>query len=250
MISTRADFETGLTAFMNTLERPLSFWWRDDDAIDNTPALQTMLGLQARHDVPLGLAVIPEGVKPPLVEAIGTNGLVTVLQHGWQHINHAPKSEKKQELGLHRPLETVLRELEEGKTRLRERFGEQFQPVLTPPWNRIAPEVADGAAARVGLMGLSTYNKAPDNKPYQCNTHVDIINWRDSRGFIGWQALFDLMVQEMTERKDTGSDEPIGFLSHHLVHDDGCWEALDAVFTVLAPHTKASFPAIPALFKL
>lgn len=43
--------ESGLTA---------SFWWRDDDAADHTPALDRLLDERGQLDVPLALAVIPE----------------------------------------------------------------------------------------------------------------------------------------------------------------------------------------------
>ena len=40
-------------------ERAADFWWRDDDATALTPALERLLALSRRSDVPLALAVIP-----------------------------------------------------------------------------------------------------------------------------------------------------------------------------------------------
>ncbi|WP_350334189.1 polysaccharide deacetylase family protein [Coralliovum pocilloporae] len=249
-VTSRQAFESLLSDLLNRANHPIILWWRDDDAIEDTDTLQTMLALQERHAVPLGLAVIPKTATQSLVDSIRDRNQVTVLQHGWQHVNHAPITEKKRELGLHRGLDAAISDLHEGKSRLSRMFGDQFAPILTPPWNRISEEVVQAAESTVGLPGLTTFNKAPPHKPHQCNTHVDIIDWRGSRGFVGWQALADIMTREIEDRMVSGSDEPIGILSHHLVHDDGCWQALDAIFSVARRHGTVSFPDIPTLFQL
>ena len=38
----------------------LPIWWRDDDAIAPTPALERLLALAEQFEAPLHLAVIPE----------------------------------------------------------------------------------------------------------------------------------------------------------------------------------------------
>ncbi len=40
--------------------RKVRFWWRDDDAIEPTPALERMLSLANNHDVDVAFAVIPK----------------------------------------------------------------------------------------------------------------------------------------------------------------------------------------------
>ena len=46
--------------------RTIAFWWRDDDAETVTPQLERLLELAERHDLPLGLAVVPKGATEAL----------------------------------------------------------------------------------------------------------------------------------------------------------------------------------------
>ena len=88
-----------------------TFWWRDDDAQDHTPALDRLLRLASALEVVPALAVIPAGATPALAETLKAAAHVDVLQHGYAHRNHAPSAHKKAELGAHRPLTAVTQEL-------------------------------------------------------------------------------------------------------------------------------------------
>ena len=135
--------------------RPATFWWRDDDAVSPTPALCRLLDLAADHAVPLSLAVIPRDVTASLAETF--DGVsISVLQHGYAHANHAPRGEKKCELGAHRPRAVVQDELQTGCAQLASLFGGRFLPVLVPPWNRIDAAVST-SLGKLGYVGLSTY---------------------------------------------------------------------------------------------
>src|SRR6185503_10933091 len=68
--------------------RVATFWWRDDDAVTDTPALRRLLELRASLDVPLALAVIPANADAALAALVPPE--VAVLQHGFAHRNHAP----------------------------------------------------------------------------------------------------------------------------------------------------------------
>jgi hypothetical protein len=84
--------------------RIATFWWRDDDAADCSPALDRLLGLAQAYGVPLSLAVIPALATAALARQLaGPAAHVSVLQHGFDHANHAPPGEKSMELGLHQP---------------------------------------------------------------------------------------------------------------------------------------------------
>src|SRR6187455_1473895 len=86
------------------LELPI--WWRDDDAIVPTEALDRLLALAEKFEAPLHLAVIPEPATPRLAERLSTVSTAFVLTHGWRHQNHAPPDKKKAEFGSHRPAAT------------------------------------------------------------------------------------------------------------------------------------------------
>lgn len=227
--------------------RTIPFWWRDDDAVAVTPALRRLLGLARHHDLPLALAVIPKGVAPDLAEALAAEPLVAVLQHGWQHKNHSPPDQKRMELGDHRPLAVILEELSLGFDRLGLLLAQKFLPVLVPPWNRISDAVR-AARRDVGLAGISGYGPAPPGEAHAAYTHVDIIDWR-TRGPLPRAEAYVLLSGEI-ERRLAGDDEPIGILTHHLVHQEGSWEFLDELLSVTARHPATAWPSAATLFDL
>jgi peptidoglycan/xylan/chitin deacetylase (PgdA/CDA1 family) len=201
-----------------------SLWWRDDDATAPSEALERLLGLGTQ---PLALAVIPAALSPDLPRALAGRP-VHVLQHGFAHRNHEPPGNKKAELGGARPAPAVLAELARGRRRLAAAFGARALRVLVPPWNRIAPEVA-GLLAAEGYAGLSTYGPRPARAPAglaQANTHVDIVDWRAGRGFVGLDAAVDLAVRHLAARRrgDAEAAEPTGLLTHHLTMDQAAFD--------------------------
>ena len=217
------------------------FWWRDDDATAADDALSRLIRLAAEFRVPLALAVIPARCETELTGLVGDNSAVSVLQHGYAHINHALPRQLKRELGGQREMAHLLADLQTGYERLDELFGEQFCPALVPPWNRIdSPLLAD--LSRIGLRGLSTYRVRKQAWPapglLQVNAHLDPINWRHDRGFIGiWPALAHL-VQHLAAKRSgyRDADEPTGILSHHLVQNEATWHFLEQLLTFLTTH--------------
>lgn len=208
--------------------RQADLWCRDDDAFRDSPALRRLVEIARAANVPVALAAIPALVESSLVDAIALAGVVTVVQHGYAHRNHAPPGERNWELGGHRPVEVCVAELALGRAGLEQRFGTRFAPVLVPPWNRIDPRVIE-RLPDAGLQGLSTFGPRPRSNPaagvVQCNTHVDLIAWRRNRAFIGTEAALDRLVAHLGARRDGSVDpaEPTGILTHHLDLDDDAW---------------------------
>ena len=122
--------------------RDAELWWRDDDAADATPALERLLALKVETAVPLALAVVPALATPDLAARLDGLSAVDVMQHGYSHTNHAPPTDKKCELGPHRPAMLVLGELGTGRMALERLFGARPLPVLVPPWNVTPPSRA------------------------------------------------------------------------------------------------------------
>ncbi len=248
---TGADgFAAGLRGLLDRAAergRSIEFWWRDDDAVAPSPALDDLLAAAARHRVPLALAVIPEPAQAALADRIAAEPPhVVVLQHGFAHRNHAPAGEKAAELGAHRPAETVLEELDAGRRKLDRLFGERFLPILTPPWNRVCDEVAT-RRAEAGLSGLTTFARMHASDPGCVNTHVDIVDWKHGRAFAG-QAKMLKVLQDEIDRRLAGNPAPIGLLTHHLVHDEGCRDFLEVFLSVAAGHPAVRWPPVGTLF--
>jgi len=204
--------------------RPVEFWWRDDDAVAPSPALKQLLKLAK---VPLALAVIPESADAELFRLLPKT--VSVLQHGTDHRNRAASGEKKTEYPAGEPIEAALQRISDGLGRLRVFAGRRLVPVLAPPWNRVRPDLLKKLPA-IGICGISTYGPRASAEPQpglrQVNTHVDIVDWRHGRRFIGEREALSLAL------KNLSGDEPAGWLSHHAVHDAAAWKFLERLFKV------------------
>lgn len=220
-------------AFQDELERrqasgrPAELWWRDDDAAAVTPALKSLLALSKGRGIPLALAVIPEAAHGELFKLLHPN--VSVLQHGTDHRNRAAPGEKKTEYPASEPIESALARVADGLGRLRVFAGAKLVPALAPPWNRVRPDLLKKLPA-IGIRGISTYGPRESAEPRpslrQVNTHVDIVDWRHGRRFIGEARALELAM------KGLASGEPVGFLTHHAVHDAAAWTFLERLFNI------------------
>ncbi len=251
MSSGLARFRSELTAHLDWFAergQKVRFWWRDDDATEPSEALDTLLSFSSRHDIDVALAVIPKQATQALADRLKTEPHAIVLQHGWQHRNFQRKDlgEKAAELGSRRNPDELMAELAKGKARLEELFGASFVPAMVPPWNRIAPGVAR-LLPDIGIHSLSTY--LPEVFPglMMVQTHVDIIKWKTERRFIGWKSAANKLDFQLCRRR-TNPDEPLGILTHHLDHDDGCSEFLDEFLSIATHHDGADWPRVKALF--
>ncbi len=220
---------------------PVQFWLRDDDAVEPTQPLEDLLTLTERYAIPCTLAIIPARSSDALAQRLFTTEHVAVAVHGWSHDNYAPDDEKKQELGLHRPLNEVVSELKRGYTLLAQQHAPNFVPLLVPPWNRIDPAIVLELNA-LGFQGLSTFGAPTSSAIAMVNTHVDIIDWRGSRGGRDAGELVKDIV-ELIENTQT----PIGILTHHLVHDDAAWQFLQQLFSTTSAHAGAKWVPVDHL---
>ncbi len=231
------------------------FWWRDDDAVAASPQLDRLLQIGERHGVPLSLAVIPASLQQTLPDRLQSCPQVSVLQHGYSHQSHARPGQLKLELGGERDLAQTRADLRLGQQLLRNHFGAGFTPVLVPPWNRIDPLVV-AALPGLGFTGISTMRvrrlAAPAPGLLQVNTHLDPVNWRQRRGFIGLYPAIAILVQHLVARRSGYRDfaEPTGILSHHLAQNDAVWRFLDDLFNFLDRHPAACWRSAETLWKV
>lgn len=219
----------------------VNFWLRDDDAIQPTEPLDTLLKLTEHHSIPLTLAVIPAFTDRALVNRLETMSHVKVAVHGWSHANYAQSNEKKQELGNHRPLSEVFDELRRGFEYLSGLYQSQFVPLLVPPWNRISPEVLQGLH-ELGFHGVSIFGAEAKTGITTINTQVDIIDWKGTRGGC---SIVDLEASILSQL-EMGIFS-IGILSHHLVHDVAAWDFLEKFFAATSGHPAVRWCSITEL---
>ncbi len=238
--------EQRLHATLAAVPAPVRFWWRDDDAGWDHPRLATLLGLAHTRAAPLGLAIVPEWLKQSCAERVRGAETCTILQHGIAHADHAAGQAKKIELGGAADRERLRQDLAMGRDRLAAKFGDQFLPLLVPPWNRIAPDLVPALPA-LGYTGLSVYGRRASAEPLPglrlLNTHLDLIDWRD-----GSRPLtMDDVVERLVTLIGSGLDEPIGILSHHLVMDAAAFATLDRLLALVLDHPQAEFASAGTL---
>jgi hypothetical protein len=212
--------------------KPLMLWWRDDDAVTASAALDRLLDMTGTSALPLALAVIPapwdqEPTGTDLVQVLDDRPHVHVVVHGWSHRNHAGKGKKKQELTPERSIDDMRAELRRGLAHLRALHPARFLPLLVPPWNRIAPDLLP-FLAEDGFTALSCFGaEQPVTGLRVINTQIDVIDWGSGprakdRDHL-WRQLADLAA----------SDRPhAGLLTHHLVHDKATWDFLDDLVAI------------------
>ena len=216
--------------------RDATMWWRDDDAVAPTPALDRLLSIAAqaaRGAVPIALAVIPVPAEPGLADRLARTPTASVLQHGYAHLNHAETGSKKAELGCDRPVALSTSELLSGCRRLQALFGKHagrpVLPVLVPPWNRIDGAVLH-ALPGLGFFGISMHRARLALEPCpglrMVNAHVDIVDWRNGKAFLGAEPALGLLIEHLSARRRgmADADEPTGLLTHHLVHAPDAWD--------------------------
>ncbi|HEY7764034.1 MAG TPA: polysaccharide deacetylase family protein, partial [Aestuariivirgaceae bacterium] len=184
------------------LRAPL--WLRDDDAVAPSPSLDRLVSLTERFGIPLALAVVPAMAGETLAARLAPLHHVTPIVHGWIHKNHAPADQKKQEFGPHRPLDVMENELSSGLQKMDVLFGDRFTPMFVPPWNRIAPELAQRLAP-IGYTALSTFGRGRGAIEVPViNTHVDIIDFRGARRCRDHRELADGLADAL--RHSLGHD--------------------------------------------
>ncbi|MBE7635825.1 hypothetical protein GUA87_03155 [Sneathiella sp. P13V-1] len=230
-----------------------TFWWRDDDLNEPTPAFDRLIALRSHFDIPLTLAVIPDRVDPHIADDL--DGCLLV-QHGVTHQSEAKGGEKKSEFPESRGVEDALDHIGVGLSRMQTLFEDKFLPVFVPPWNRISDAVTE-RLGDIGVVGLSSYkarktDKVSSNRVALINTHVDPIFWRGHRSALPEEEILDQVLSHLIAKRTGAADpfEPTGILSHHLVHDDAIWEILFKLFSFLNGHSSVRWMTYPGAMSL
>jgi hypothetical protein len=224
-------------------------WWRDDDAVAPSHALDRLLAVAG--GTPLALAVIPADAKESLSTALRWFPQVGVVQHGWCHANHATSGKKSEYPGERHPVD-VADELDEGRKRLRALFDSRVLPVFVPPWNRFAERFVPllGEAGFTAISQMAPRKTAPRSGPggiAVIDVHVDVVAWHEGRGFVGEAAALGRLVAELRARREAGDNAAIGLLTHHLVMDDATEDFLARLVEHWAAHRAARWVAVSEL---
>ena len=244
------------------------FWLRDDDAVDVTPQLERLCRLADRYDVQIGVAVIPASIRSDLPSYMRTHSAqVWPLVHGWNHTNHRSK-ESPGEFGEDRPEEDVRGDLVDALLAFKRAFPDAGA-VFVPPYSHIAP-VFISALPDIGYRGLSSSPNIWESRVVRTlannswlrlprlpvtstfkrvDTHIDIIDWQAGTAQHDEIVLHRLLGELRMRRKGSlPVDYPIGILSHHLVHDEAIWLAMERLLDDLASDGAAEFVTCQDVF--
>jgi hypothetical protein len=238
------------------------FWVRDDDASEMSEHLKRLHALAQKHDITIGLAVIPGNLDTNLLDYLndGGNRRFHPMCHGWKHINYGPPN-KPAEFGRERTLARLIEDAKLAHQVFCQHFGGS-QPIFVPPFNRIARSLAR-VLPEIGFVAVSSIPTPLDRTlvrlrsrfawslvpslPRQSavpriDVHIDPINWR-SRTALDTKAITDVLVQQLRGRRTVGADaaSPIGLLTHHLVHDEPIWSTCSEILDVLRGHKAVEF---------
>ncbi|MBE7244592.1 MAG: glycosyl transferase family 28 [Actinomycetospora chiangmaiensis] len=234
----RAD---GFAALRSALDRAahenrrVPLWWRDDDAVAATPALDRLLSLA--EGTPILIAAIPAKTDASLARRLAGASDVSLAVHGLAHDNHAPPGERSAEFGPHRPLEELRAEAARALALAREHLPpDRLLPVFVPPWNRMSDALAR-VLPELGYRGLSAAGGPAMAGLRRAEATLDVIDWRGSRSLRAAESL----LAPLTAHAMSGSAEPLGLLTHHLAHDETVWAFLAELIPLLAGHPAVAW---------
>jgi hypothetical protein len=106
----------------------------------------------------------------------------------------------------------------------------------------------------LGYRGISSFGQRKTREAaaglIEINTHLDPVDWRGSRGLLSPDVLIDRTARAIRDRLDGTADpeEPIGLLTHHLIHDERLWRFCEALLEVLSRRRTVQFSPARVLF--
>ena len=222
-----------LKTIINTKVRlgyEVKFWWRDDDVSDSTEELKNLISFSCLNKIPVNLAVIPQNLSNEAIKLIKQYTHISVVQHGYSHINYANIGEPLNEFGLHRGLEIQLKEIRIGFEKLITAFGNQFIPVFVPPWGHIADSVIEQIST-IGIKGISMIGDRDKIYPnlINNNVHVDIHSWKTESAssyevnIRSYNQIIDDIFNKIKIEKSDDECLTIGILTHSQIMGNNDW---------------------------
>lgn len=217
-----------------------TIWWRDDDLHQPTPELELILYTSEITRFKPLLGVIPLLSVQELPASL-KNFDARIGIHGLQHINHNIRLARKSEFGSARCIEDQKQDIKKAKDVLLSLFGDSVLNCFIPPWNRISSELV-AYLPNLGFSSISAFGERKTKHPVpnllQINTHVDLIDWKNTRKFIGGESMASQLTNYLRRKRlDTSNHfEPIGLLSHHLEMNKKDWEEFQTVCLTLKKH--------------
>ena len=207
-------------------------FFRADDVAVPGKQFEKMMNLFSKYGVPLSLAVVPAWLtldRWHYLKGFDQQNPKRLcwFQHGWRHVNHEREG-KKQEFGDARKPDDIRRDLDRGKTRLRQLMQARFFQIFTPPWNRCS-SIALRELIALGYTAISrSYNSKPPSPRDLPDfyTNVDLHTRKEKNPASGWQNLFQ-------ELEQTLASNYCGIMIHHQLMNDAAFGFLEILLKAL-----------------
>lgn len=221
------------------------FWWRDDDAVADTPQLRRLIDTARAFGFTVALAVVPERADQSLVDVLST-APCRVWQHGWGHHFHASG-----EFGDGRALTLMIEDGERGQRALDWLFGpDGWQRVFVPP-NHMLSMAFKTLVPTLGYLGVSAGVPltAPVEGVAEVNAEIDVMDWPAGR-ILSSDTLCAMVLEQLRSRRQATvpDNRPIGLLTHHLALDDAGWALLREFVRLLIAHPSVEVVDAGGLF--
>jgi len=205
-----------VAAALAAAERPVPFFFRDDDAGWDDAALWALLDEFAAAGVAVDVAAIPDAVGPVTGRQLSSraaDGSVRLHQHGRAHANHEVAG-RRCEFGPARAAPAQAADVAAGRARLEDVLGRPVEPVFTPPWNRCTRATADAVLA-AGHRVLSRDVSAG---------RLDVPGLAEVPVTVDWSGRRKGVPLTAADRADViarriAAAGPVGVMLHHAVLD-------------------------------
>ena len=217
---------------LDAANRPVRFFFRDDDAGWGDVRLIELLDLFAACSLPIDLAIIPRALDAGLAGELGMRRRVGLHQHGLAHVNHE-RERRKCEFGPARAAADQGRDIATGRARLAGLLGTRVDPIFTPPWNRCTADTGRCLAA-LGFEVLSREARAaPLDVPGLHELPVSIDWFAHRHGERLRPAELGRRIADVI-----GLGGPVGVMFHHAVMDGAEMRRAGELLSVIAGHSR------------
>lgn len=242
-------------------------WWRDDDAKSSNDAFSRLMDIAEQAGIPLILAVSPGLAEDAFLLRVGGITNVSFAAHGYRHVNHN-KGSRKAEFGPDRPVDEMRQEIEELAGKFISEFPKRALAIFVPPWHVLDPRLVPDLL-RVGFQVISMQHRRVLRILYRAAANMPAPNfayprpWSErtleagiarldcstellkypSDGATANPFMFDEFLGALRLRRwgFVPAARPIGFLTHHLQHDEIAWRQLSTLVKSLAQHPAVRF---------
>lgn len=118
---------------LNRIQGEIPIIFRDDDASELVPELQQLIDVFNSAKIPLHIAAIPARLSKETASFLLDQKYIEIGQHGYSHKNHATSG--LSEFSQNRSYSQQYEDIRNGRERMQQLLGDDFQPVFTPPFH-------------------------------------------------------------------------------------------------------------------